>query len=223
MSEDRQYMGTAADAKSALIEKAKAWRETRQPSMDTAAGHRERDSVEREQRFQLANAALLWLWHEENPDQSARLPSLVDREAVALDIRSLSQSTKDGRCLEVWFAKNVTDADRGALLQAVNALNLSGTTAERGAGRAISEAQLSEGVKWIDWDGALNLHDEMRQLRKACEQMFGLQLPSDCPDNLAEEISTIIHQCKGLIGAEHAKAIYSVIVKYAAALKDSHP
>ncbi len=37
-----------------------------------------------------------------------------------LDIRSFSQSTKDSRCLEVWFAKNITDADRAALLKAVN-------------------------------------------------------------------------------------------------------
>ena|ERR1700730_639885 len=37
-----------------------------------------------------------------------------------LDIRSFSQSTSDSRCLEVWFARNVTDADRAGLLRAVN-------------------------------------------------------------------------------------------------------
>jgi len=39
-----------------------------------------------------------------------------------LDIRSVASSTKDGRCLEVWFARNVTDDDRANLLAAVNAL-----------------------------------------------------------------------------------------------------
>lgn len=68
MSVDRSVMGTPEAAKEALIEKARAWRETRQPSMDTAAGHKAREAAEHETRFQLANAALLWLWHEENPE-----------------------------------------------------------------------------------------------------------------------------------------------------------
>jgi len=66
---DRQYMGTTADAKVALIEKARIWRELRQPRMDTRSGHRKIEAQEQEARFQLANAALLWLWHEENPEQ----------------------------------------------------------------------------------------------------------------------------------------------------------
>jgi hypothetical protein len=66
-AEDRKHMGTAPDAKAALIEKVRAWRETRQPSMDTASVHKKRDASEHELRFQLATAALLWLWHEENP------------------------------------------------------------------------------------------------------------------------------------------------------------
>lgn len=66
-STDRQYMGSPEDAKAVLIEKSRAWRELRQPSMDTSAGHRKRQAQEHEIRFQLANAALLWLWHEENP------------------------------------------------------------------------------------------------------------------------------------------------------------
>jgi hypothetical protein len=67
MSDDRSVMGTPEAAKEALICHARAWREIRQPSMDTRAGHNARDVNEREIRFQLANAALLWLWHEENP------------------------------------------------------------------------------------------------------------------------------------------------------------
>jgi hypothetical protein len=67
LEDDRQYMGTAEDAKTALIEKSRAWRQLRQPSMDTSAGHRKTEAKEHEARFQLANAALLWLWHEEHP------------------------------------------------------------------------------------------------------------------------------------------------------------
>lgn len=66
-AEDRSYMGTPEDAKASLIEKSKAWRELRQPRMDTRAGHRKIEAQEHEARFQLANAALLWLWHEEHP------------------------------------------------------------------------------------------------------------------------------------------------------------
>jgi hypothetical protein len=64
---DREFMGTPEAAKADLIVKAKAWRELRQPSMATPREHRKRDAADAEARFQLANAALLWLWHEENP------------------------------------------------------------------------------------------------------------------------------------------------------------
>lgn len=64
---DRAVMGTPEAAKAALIDKARQWRELRQPRMDTASGHRKIEAREHECRFQLANAALLWLWHEENP------------------------------------------------------------------------------------------------------------------------------------------------------------
>lgn len=40
-----------------------------------------------------------------------------------LEIRSLSQSIADGRCLEVWFAQNVTSEDRALLLKAVNTVS----------------------------------------------------------------------------------------------------
>lgn len=65
--DDRKFMGTAEDAKQALIEKARLWREYRQPLIATSKEHKRRDVMEHEARFQLANAALLWLWHEENP------------------------------------------------------------------------------------------------------------------------------------------------------------
>jgi hypothetical protein len=35
-------------------------------------------------------------------------------------IKSFSQSPLDGRCLEVWFDKDVTDANRAWLLEAIN-------------------------------------------------------------------------------------------------------
>lgn len=66
-AEDRKYMGTPEEAKAALIEKAKAWRALRQPMMGTRKEIRDTEIKEHEARFQLANAALHWLWHEENP------------------------------------------------------------------------------------------------------------------------------------------------------------
>ena len=65
--EGRTYMGTPEDAKINLAEKSREWRQYRQPHMATASEHRKRDILEREALHQLGNAALLWLWHEENP------------------------------------------------------------------------------------------------------------------------------------------------------------
>jgi hypothetical protein len=65
--EDRRLMGTREDADADLVAKARAWRETRQPTMATAAQHRKRGKAEQELRFELANAALHWLWHVEHP------------------------------------------------------------------------------------------------------------------------------------------------------------
>lgn len=65
-ADDRKLMGTQDQAREALIEKARAWRELRQPSIATASEHRRIDKLEHQIRFELANAALLWLWHEEN-------------------------------------------------------------------------------------------------------------------------------------------------------------
>jgi len=47
---------------------------------------------------------------------------------LALDVKSMSQSTRDGRCLELWFAQNITDADRACLLEAINAYRAAAQT-----------------------------------------------------------------------------------------------
>ena len=60
-------MGTMADAEAALEARGRAWRELRQPAIATRAEHRETEAKEREARIRLAEAALLWLWHRENP------------------------------------------------------------------------------------------------------------------------------------------------------------
>lgn len=68
---DAVDMGTPEQARQALITKAAEWRAFRQPIIGTAAALRKRDIGEREARFQLANAALLWLWHEEERMRAA--------------------------------------------------------------------------------------------------------------------------------------------------------
>jgi hypothetical protein len=65
-AEDRAIMGTPREAHLDLIEKARAWRDLRQPLIATAKLQRERDQLERRARLELANAALLWLWHQED-------------------------------------------------------------------------------------------------------------------------------------------------------------
>ena len=60
-----------------------------------------------------------------------------------LDIRSMASSTKDGRCLEVWFARNVTDDDRANLIAAVNAL--------RAQSDVRAPAPQGEPVAWCGW------------------------------------------------------------------------
>jgi hypothetical protein len=99
---DRQYMGTPEAAKADLIEKARAWRLTRQPSMATAAQHRKSDIAEHEVRFQLSNAALLWLWHEENPTalsapRALDTSPLVDGETNLEDCKVCGGSGFSGR------------------------------------------------------------------------------------------------------------------------------
>lgn len=62
-------MGTMQEAEAVLAAKTHAWRELRQPSMDTRTGHRKRETAEQEARFQLANAAVMWLWHRDHLSQ----------------------------------------------------------------------------------------------------------------------------------------------------------
>lgn len=63
---ERKLMGSAEQAERDLIAKARMWRELRQPMTGTAKKLRLAEIDEREARFQLANAAIRWLWHWEN-------------------------------------------------------------------------------------------------------------------------------------------------------------
>lgn len=67
MTFDREIMGTVEDAKATLIAATREWRELRQPLIASAKEHRQREAQEQEALFRLGNAAMLWLWHEENP------------------------------------------------------------------------------------------------------------------------------------------------------------
>ena len=65
--DDRKFMGTPEAAKDGLVEAARVYRSYQGPRMDTAAGHKKHEVLEREAKTRLASAALLWLWHEEHP------------------------------------------------------------------------------------------------------------------------------------------------------------
>lgn len=121
-----------------------------------------------------------------------------------------------GRLRKYGQLRDVDGSDDAEAIELICLAALRAPPPEAGV-RTISDAQLSEGIKWIDWDGALSTHDEMRQLRCAVEKMFCLQLPTDCPPNLTEEICNIVDTCRGahVIGAETAKAIYKAVAKYA--------
>ena len=64
--DDAAMMGTPEAARDALMTKAREWREIRQPTMATRKELNARDRREHQVRFELANVALLWLWHEEH-------------------------------------------------------------------------------------------------------------------------------------------------------------
>ena len=76
MSDD--YMGTPEEARAELMERTRDYRSFRQPLMAPASVHKEREAQEREACFRLAQAALLWLWHEEEraASPSAPVPTL---------------------------------------------------------------------------------------------------------------------------------------------------
>jgi|HubBroStandDraft_2_1064218.scaffolds.fasta_scaffold2434461_1 hypothetical protein len=65
---DRHVMGSPEGAHEALVAKAREWRALRQPQIATSAELKRNDVRESQVRFELANAALLWLWHEEHPE-----------------------------------------------------------------------------------------------------------------------------------------------------------
>jgi hypothetical protein len=70
-AEDRAIMGTPEAARDALAAKAREWRELRQPLMATSSEHKRNEGREHQVRFELASAALHWLWHEENPPDTS--------------------------------------------------------------------------------------------------------------------------------------------------------
>lgn len=63
-------MGTMEKAIFSLAAKTRIWRKLRQPLVASPAEQKARDLAEREARFQVANAALHWLWHQENQRKS---------------------------------------------------------------------------------------------------------------------------------------------------------
>ncbi len=60
------YMGTPEEARAKLIDATRKWRAAMGVHMGTAKQMRELDIREREAKTQVAAAAALWLWHEEN-------------------------------------------------------------------------------------------------------------------------------------------------------------
>ncbi|EHL99579.1 restriction alleviation protein, Lar family [Acetobacteraceae bacterium AT-5844] len=65
-------MGSPAEAARILARLTAEWRELRQPSMGTAAEQKKRDIREHNVRFEVANAALNWLWHREHAADAGR-------------------------------------------------------------------------------------------------------------------------------------------------------
>jgi hypothetical protein len=94
--ETRALMGTFAAAESALAEAAAVWRQFRQPRVDTAAGHKRADAMEREARFRLANAALLWLWHvEERAARAEARPVDMVLHCPACGLQHIDEATPE--------------------------------------------------------------------------------------------------------------------------------
>jgi hypothetical protein len=90
-AEDRAVMGTPEAAKEALFAKVREYRECRQPRMAPAAEHRRIEKREHQVRFELAEAAMLFLWHEENPAEAKprvtveQVRGMLRRECRAAD------------------------------------------------------------------------------------------------------------------------------------------
>lgn len=64
-------MGTMQEAEVALAEKARVYRDHRQPVVASPERIKALEAEEREARFQCANAAIHWLWHHERARASA--------------------------------------------------------------------------------------------------------------------------------------------------------
>jgi hypothetical protein len=106
------YMGAAEEARTALIEAAREWRKYRQPIMAPAKELRRREALEREAGFRLANAALLWLWHEENaPAISPSPPPDPDVDEIVGRLESIAGSN-----MRVRSAEDRAEINRAAAL-----------------------------------------------------------------------------------------------------------
>lgn len=66
-AENRRYMGTAEEARLGLVKAAVDYRAYQGPHIATGKEHRKREALAHEAGNRLKAAALLWLWHEENP------------------------------------------------------------------------------------------------------------------------------------------------------------
>ena len=81
-------------------------------------------------------------------------------------IKSFSQSTRDERCLEVWFDKEVTDHSRSWLLEAINEKAL-----RKGAFKAVTQ---ENGGQAIIEDGAIVIRVSLDALPMVLEGAWAM-------------------------------------------------
>lgn len=97
IEDDRKFMGTPDEAKAGLIEAARVYRSYQGAHIDSAKGHRQREIQSREAGARLTSAALLWLWHEENP---AELPARLRGNVTEATLRLIAGAfRRDGEQL----------------------------------------------------------------------------------------------------------------------------
>lgn len=93
-------------------------------------------------------------------------------QPIKNELRSFSQSIRDGRCLEVWFARNVTDEDRADLLAAVNShasLKARAEQAERSVDVLESNARVQAKLLADTGRWAKELERLLREARRCCD------------------------------------------------------
>lgn len=99
----KETMGTAESARAALLSKVRQWRTFRQPTVGTAETTRGALAREHQVRFELANAAALWAWHEEH--SAGPLSQLREAMAEANEVcRSAYQIAARGGAETNWPA-----------------------------------------------------------------------------------------------------------------------